>query len=222
MSCGIYKLTSPNGKCYIGQSVNIERRLPRYKRLKCSNQPRIYRALKKYGVNNFKYEVIEECDRSMLTDRENYYMKLYDSIKNGYNCRPTTQRHYKGTTNRGHTCGLAICIDGVLYISISQASKLLGISYYIVRSRLNSKDIKFSNYCYKDTSRNPKRHYLPEVGNRSIKIRIGDTIYPSMREASKTLKMSLWTIRDRAYSPKEKFKDYQLLGRSCGYEPHSP
>ena len=82
---GIYKLTSPSGKTYIGQSICIRERFSKYKRMNCEDQPKLHNALKKYGVNNFIYEIIEICSRNMLDEREKYYIAQYDSIKNGYN-----------------------------------------------------------------------------------------------------------------------------------------
>ena len=49
---GIYKITSPSGKIYIGQSKDIEKRFKAYKNLKCKGQPYIYRSLLKYGSGN--------------------------------------------------------------------------------------------------------------------------------------------------------------------------
>ena len=46
---GIYKLTSPSGKCYIGQSINLDKRLNMYRLLHCKAQTHLYRALLKYG-----------------------------------------------------------------------------------------------------------------------------------------------------------------------------
>lgn len=83
---GIYKITNQiNGKSYIGQSVHIERRWQEHK-LPSSNS-RISLAIKKYGIENFTFEVLEEIkDCSILTQRESYYIKLYNSIvPNGYN-----------------------------------------------------------------------------------------------------------------------------------------
>lgn len=91
MSAGIYKLTSPSGKCYIGQSLNIEKRLLSYKRLACKNQGKIHNALLKYGWDNFKTEYLyignkdDENIRFTLNDLESRWIKEFDSIKNGYN-----------------------------------------------------------------------------------------------------------------------------------------
>jgi group I intron endonuclease len=84
---GIYKITSPTGKIYIGQSVNILRRFSVYKRNNESKkQPRLYGSFKKYGVNNHSFEIIENCDVSELCKRERYWQDFYDVIgKNGLN-----------------------------------------------------------------------------------------------------------------------------------------
>lgn len=58
MKKGIYKLVSPSGKVYIGQSVDITERKSSYRRLYCKGQPVIYKSLKKYGFENHEFEII--------------------------------------------------------------------------------------------------------------------------------------------------------------------
>jgi group I intron endonuclease len=86
---GIYKITNPNGKIYIGQSVNPIQRLKHYKRLDCREQPKIYNSLIKYGIENHVFEVIHFCRVEELNHFERYYQELYNVIKNGLNCRLT-------------------------------------------------------------------------------------------------------------------------------------
>jgi group I intron endonuclease len=90
MSIGIYKITSPSGKIYIGQSTNIEKRFERYKKLNkydLNNQPRIYNSLKKHKPNNHIFEIIEECKLEELNIRERYWQDYYDVLgPNGLNC----------------------------------------------------------------------------------------------------------------------------------------
>lgn len=84
---GIYKITSPTGRVYIGQSVDVENRFREYKRLKCKSQVRLYRSLKKYGVEKHIFEIIEECDFKKLNERERHWQDYYDVLsKNGLNC----------------------------------------------------------------------------------------------------------------------------------------
>lgn len=85
---GIYKITSPTKKVYIGQSVNIERRFSTYKRNNPINkQPRLYGSFKKYGIENHKFEIICECGIFELNDKERYYQDLFSATdKNSLNC----------------------------------------------------------------------------------------------------------------------------------------
>ena len=84
---GIYKITSPSKRVYIGQSKNIKTRFKFYKNLKCNNQIRLYKSLIKYGVEAHKFEVICECSVDDLNYFERYYQELYNSIgRGGLNC----------------------------------------------------------------------------------------------------------------------------------------
>lgn len=90
---GIYKITNKlNNKVYIGQSVNISYRWtahrcrPFNKNSNQYNNP-LYKAIRKYGIENFQFEVLEECLKSELNDKEKYYISLFKSTdpKKGYN-----------------------------------------------------------------------------------------------------------------------------------------
>lgn len=87
---GIYKITcSGNNKVYIGQSVAIGRRWATHKR-ELSNGTHsnkyLQRAYDKYGEKSFSYEVIELCKKEKLNEREQFYIKIFDSYRNGFNC----------------------------------------------------------------------------------------------------------------------------------------
>jgi len=79
---GIYKITNPNKRIYIGQSTNIEGRWLKYKQLSCKDQPSLYSSLKKYGPENHIFEIIEECNVEQLDEREIYWGKQYDVLNN--------------------------------------------------------------------------------------------------------------------------------------------
>jgi group I intron endonuclease len=86
MACGIYKITSPTNKVYIGSSVNIDKRWRSYKRLSCKNQVKLYNSLKKYGHEAHTFEILEECNFDELYRRERYYGEKFNSIgDNGLN-----------------------------------------------------------------------------------------------------------------------------------------
>ena len=79
MSIGIYKIENPNGKVYIGQSVDIEKRLHTYKSCNCKGQSLIYNSIIKYGFINHKTEIIIECSISELNDLERFYIEKFKS-----------------------------------------------------------------------------------------------------------------------------------------------
>lgn len=84
---GIYKITSPTKKVYIGQSVNIERRFKEYKRSLAKGQVLLNRSFLKYGIERHKFEIICECEITELNNKERYFQLLYSAIgKNGLNC----------------------------------------------------------------------------------------------------------------------------------------
>lgn len=86
---GIYKITSPTGKIYIGQSINIPQRISNYRNEKCSAQPKLYNSIKKHGFDTHTVEVLHECLVNDLDSLECYYIDLYGSFesKHGMNLR---------------------------------------------------------------------------------------------------------------------------------------
>ena len=82
---GIYKIENLiNHKIYVGQSVNIERRWAEHCR--ANKKSLIGQAIKKYGKQNFSFTILEECNVDSLDEKEEYYIKYFDSIiPNGYN-----------------------------------------------------------------------------------------------------------------------------------------
>jgi len=79
---GIYKITNPNGRIYIGQSTNIEGRWLKYKQLACKDQPSLYSSLKKYGFENHTFEIIEECEVKNLDNQEIFWGLKYNVLNN--------------------------------------------------------------------------------------------------------------------------------------------
>lgn len=85
---GIYKITNlVNGKVYIGQSIDIEKRWMEHKYAHTKHSL-IGRALHRHGIGSFSFEVICECDKSELNDKEKEYIAKYDCMHpNGYNLK---------------------------------------------------------------------------------------------------------------------------------------
>ena len=78
--CGIYKITSPSNKVYIGQAIDVYSRWDSYKHLYCSSQIKLYNSFKKYGWENHKSEIIYECDKLKLNEFEIYYGNLFNCL----------------------------------------------------------------------------------------------------------------------------------------------
>lgn len=94
---GIYKITSPSGKIYIGQTTNFTKRKSYYKNGAKPYQVRIHNSLQKYGYNAHTIEFIEECLVDNLNERERYWQDFYDVIgENGLNCRLTETKDKSG------------------------------------------------------------------------------------------------------------------------------
>lgn len=96
---GIYKITSPSGRIYIGQSIDIETRWSLYRLMHCKNQVALYRSFVKHGVGNHIFEVLEECDISLLNERERYYQDLFNVLSFGLNCKLTTTKDKSGKSS---------------------------------------------------------------------------------------------------------------------------
>ena len=95
---GIYRIENLiNHKNYIGQSVHIEarwsdhKRLAFYPQLAEYNYP-LYKAFRKYGIENFQFSIIENCLEDELDDKERYWIDYYKSFgPKGYNQTPGGQ-----------------------------------------------------------------------------------------------------------------------------------
>lgn len=90
--CGIYKVTNiQTQEIYIGKSTTIADRWISHVKAAAGldgvADSIFQRALKKYGVDQFTWELIEEVPKDKLTEREKFYISLYDTTKVGYNMR---------------------------------------------------------------------------------------------------------------------------------------
>ena len=89
---GIYKITNiTSGKCYVGQAVNIADRwkqhIKRGMGAETPTQNKLYPAILKEGVDNFTFEIVEECSRAELNEKEKYWITFYQGMEFGYNMK---------------------------------------------------------------------------------------------------------------------------------------
>lgn len=88
---GIYKITGPDGRIYIGKSTDIKSRWQQH----CKSAfhtgtiswAAIHDEMEKVGIDQFTFEVIERTPKENLADREKFWIRFYDSDKTGFNMR---------------------------------------------------------------------------------------------------------------------------------------
>lgn len=89
---GIYKITNiENQMCYVGQAANLADRWKQHiKRGMGAETPtrnKLYPAMLEYGVENFTFEIVEECERSKLNEREDYWQEYFHARDYGYSIK---------------------------------------------------------------------------------------------------------------------------------------
>ncbi len=104
---GIYLIKNEvNGKVYIGNSTDIDRRWYNHK-MELKNEkhhsPKLQRAYNKYGKDAFFYEVIQYCSKEDLISNEQYWIDKMDSFESGYNCTDNLiNPSYNNKSRTGH------------------------------------------------------------------------------------------------------------------------
>lgn len=88
--CGIYKITNLlTEQCYIGQSVNISDRWKQHCKcglgIEASTTNILYNAMQRDKIWNFSFELLEECPKENLNEKEKFWINMYQSNKFGYN-----------------------------------------------------------------------------------------------------------------------------------------
>lgn len=146
---GIYKIQNKvNNKCYIGSSIDITNRFyVHLSSLRHNKHQNIYlqNAWNKYGEDNFDVEIIEQCDKCILSEREQYYVDLlgnYNITKEVIRNTPSEESKLKHSNTRKEMHKLGLLSKTVRSIiqydlngnkikeweSITEASKNLNIN----------------------------------------------------------------------------------------------
>lgn len=141
---GIYKITNPKGKVYIGQSIDIIKRWNVYRYLiRSSMGNKIFNSLKKYGPDNHTFEILEECTKDQLSVREVYYKTKYNSIADGLNLKLEDDRYGPHSQET----------KDLISKKCKEAAKK---KVYTAEFRLKMKKAKTNHPCYKNPERNRK------------------------------------------------------------------
>lgn len=182
---GIYKFTNKiNGKSYIGQSTNIERRYKEHKTRKCENTL-FHEAIEEYGFTNFDFLVVEICDISELNYKEVFYIKEYNTLfPNGYNI--SEGGHF------GHPMGLSSVEDVSSIISLLRYTDMSNIeigSLYDVSDQTisdinNGRIWRRDELVYPIRNRKIPKRYCKNCGKELYKYNKGDFCRKCMSKIS--------------------------------------
>lgn len=87
---GIYKITDiTTNFSYIGQSKDIKERWREHMKhglgIDTPANNKLYTAMKEHGLENFTFELLEECPSNELDEKEKTYISLYNTYNYGYN-----------------------------------------------------------------------------------------------------------------------------------------
>ena len=197
--CGIYKFTNKiNGKIYIGQSIDINARKrshinDAYCKGKDSNCP-FHQAIIKYSENGFNFEIIEECPKELLNEREKYWIQYYNSYHNGYNASPGGDNCGERSDGRAL---LLYDLEGNFVketYNIASTARELGVGYQTVYQLLQGarKSTKGFQIKYKESEDFPKtiEPYNSRQGGSFVVLQLdkNDNIlneYKSVNEAAR-------------------------------------
>lgn len=161
---GIYKITSPTKKVYIGQSTNIEKRFNTYKLLHCKSQTALYRSLLKHGVDKHKFEILFECSIEELNDKERYYQDIFSVMdKNGLNCRLTKSSDKNGKLSD----------EAKMKIRLGNKGKILSDKTKLKISIANKGKILSEEHKNKLSEAGKGKKHSKEILNKISKARIG-------------------------------------------------
>jgi group I intron endonuclease len=243
---GIYRIKNLiNGKCYYGSSKKIEKRLKKHKReLKINTHINciLQRAWNKYGENNFLFEVVEECDVTILLEVEQKYLDLQPEYNIGIKSSggdnltknpnknkivkkmtESVKRRYESMTEEEkkekHSHPMELNPNwkgGVTYV-YCECGKRIGYRHTHCnkcRPRSSENNPFFGKrHSYETKKKLSEKRLGKYSGEQNIPIVIDGIEYRSAGDASKKLNIPMVTIRWRVLSKNPKYKNYKYKGQ---------
>lgn len=182
----IYKITNIiNSKVYIGQTINFKKRIYHHKYSAKNEDSKshfpIYRAMNKYGIDNFKFEIIDTSNNKVcLNKKEEFYIDMYNSCNPdfGYNVQSggvnifseRLSKILKKSKSNGTPMDMRVIniTDNIIYRSGHECAR---VEY----SNMKSKNCPIHKVCDPKSNyfkyKNKEYRYLDENGNIIEKIR---------------------------------------------------
>lgn len=186
--CGIYKITSPSGKIYVGQSKDIKNRWSSYKTRGAKKQVVLERSFEKYGIEKHNFEILEECLVEDLDYRERYWQEKFKVVgRNGLNChyikidgKPkiiTEESRLKKSLSKmgclnSQSKEVIDISNFIYYYSASEASIYVDLNKNYLKDMLRGKVRNKTNLIYVDDYEKgllPNTLFKPKVSRRKTK-----------------------------------------------------
>lgn len=158
MKVGIYKVTNKeNGKAYVGQSVDIDRRWRKH--INDSKNPKkksyyypLCRAFRKYGEENFDFIILEECSKEELNEKEIYWIAYYNTYYHEYN--QTLGGEHSVTTEKEKIIGIISDLE-TTNLPMKNIAKKWDVAFGIVS------EVNTGKSWYREDREYPIRTYIP-------------------------------------------------------------
>ena len=201
----IYCITNLiNNKKYIGKTLNsITDRFKEHCQdatRRCEENRPLYRAMNKYGKENFRVDLVATCEENELSKKEIYYINVYNTFKSGYNAT----KGGEGKILYDHKYIIELYRTG---LSAEKVAKQVGCHVDTVRNVLKSNNVPVNTYIFNKVLKSPKR--VKQIDEDGKLIRIWNSIADAARWISKegisSLKLShIRTIISRSATHKHK------------------
>ena len=237
---GIYKITNTlNGKAYIGQSQNVCDRIKAHRRK--SRKLVINRAIQKYGIESFIFEVLIYCEKYELDEYEKKMIAINNTISpNGYNIdEGGKDRHVSESTKiklsekmKGRYVGVnnpfygkSHSEDAKAIISNANKGKVISDEHKkILSESSSSRKGELAHWYGKEPPFKGKLHSLSskkkigdaergELNHCSVPVIVFGVRYVCQSDASKAIGIPLNTLRYRIISNSEKYVEYQYADK---------
>lgn len=193
-----------NHKKYIGKAENIairwsdHKRLANYKTLTEYNYP-LYKAFRKYGIDNFKFSVIEECNSEILSERERYWIAYYETFgPKGYNQTPGGD----GCPKILHSKAIELYNSGK---TVKEIADYFGVTELTTIEALHSHGLAYMSQEDRNKLQNPREVQQFDLEGNYLKT------YYSAGEAARTLKGKNWNSNQILKACNEHTTAYNFL-----------
>jgi len=201
---GIYKITSPNKRIYIGQSVDINRRFKEHRLYNKNQKTKLKKSFDKYGVDKHEFEILHECEVSDLNRLERYYQDLFNcmSQKYGLNCMATKTNDRSGYYTKETKLKMSISAKG-RFFSDELREKLSNLKIGVTSGSQNGffgkKHSEKSRLQISNTHKSMGYKPKPRFGNKNNKSKMllntyTGIFYDTITEASFIVKIKRSTL----------------------------